>query len=360
MKQLRLTHQRLMTHASQNKMLFLLFFIGMTLSLLFFIYFYGNIVPYKTQEYSSALSYRQFSLEFPEENFFNKEALSVFPENEVQDIMVSCNIEIQGIDSNNLLIEASPILSAMLNGNNGNIVYFDLFDNSNSHLDAAILSKDFGQLDEIMIGGYPFTVVKQINNMANNVVFIPPEAYFDKGFPIETLTYSFYARPSPEKEKELHDQLRIAFPDSIFMQSPSDFVAYENEESANAIGAISLMYMVSLLSFLFLFKSLLDESSYEDSVFLIAGASRKKVIGVILTELICITFIGFCLAGFLHRIFYDTIFVPLNIYENIRYHFSDYLLIAALSSILSVLTSVPFIASYMRKTAIELKNQCKE
>jgi len=122
---------------------------------------------------------------------------------------------------------------------------------------------------------------------------------------------------------------------------------------------VCLLYAVSLLSFLFLFKNLLEESGYEDSVYMVVGASRKNVLFILFAELLSIIVVGFCIVAILHHILYDLVFLSINIYENIRYHFSDYLFVAVLSMALSALTAIPFIGAYMKKSTTELKNQYK-
>ena len=178
MKQLRLALHCLMAHVSQNKLIFVLFCVGMMLSLLSFIYFYGNLMPFKVNEYSNALHYRQFVMELPDASPLSKEDLTIFTEDLVQDVMIGCDADFQGLNVLDMPYEAEPRLHSLLNGNNGNVIYYDLFDADSESTDTVILSKEFGDLSEIQINGHPFTVVKQLDNFSISRIFIPPAAYF--------------------------------------------------------------------------------------------------------------------------------------------------------------------------------------
>ena len=86
------------------------------------------------------------------------------------------------------------------------------------------------------------------------------------------------------------------------------------------------IYLISILSFLFLFQYLIQENSYENVVYSLVGARKSSVVGIACMELTLLSGGSALLAGLLHAALYNPFFVHINIYGQVPYTLWDYLL----------------------------------
>ena len=105
-----------------------------------------------------------------------------------------------------------------------------------------------------------------------------------------------------------------------------------------------------LLSFLFLFQYLIQENSYENVVYTLAGAKKSSVVCIACMELTLLSGGSALLAGLLHAALYR----PLG---EVPYTLGDYLLCFLLTVLLSLAALAPFLTAYMRRSAAEMKRQ---
>lgn len=120
---------------------------------------------------------------------------------------------------------------------------------------------------------------------------------------------------------------------------------------------ISIVYLISLISFMFLMKFMVDVNSSENIIYSLVGAAKHTVMKIIALENFVLNlFIGlFSIA--IHVLLRNAVFEKVNTTAGIQYETKDYMIILLVMLAVSVLVQLPFLWNYYRNTMITLKNK---
>ena len=158
------------------------------------------------------------------------------------------------------------------------------------------------------------------------------------------------------ENRKIVASLKKLFPESD-IADPSGTVRDDYMQIAMATALISAVYLLALISFLFLMKYMIDQNRHENIVYSIVGASRRNVIAILFADIFVLTSLTI-LGGILFYLLFQTVlFDRINLASGIRLSGIDFLVIYLLMIGLSCLASIPFLWKYRKDSLITSKNQ---
>lgn len=185
---------------------------------------------------------------------------------------------------------------------------------------------------------------------------IPDKLYQELGVQTNRLTVVLNHKLSADESDTLADTLHQAFP-AAKIESPADYRENAERSVPGELFMVSVIYLVALASFVFIFKYMSDRNSTENVIYAIVGASKKKIMGIMALENMILASCSGIIGILLHVFLYEPFFSKINTLENIRYYLMDYLLVFLFTVLLSLLTVIPFLISFWRASLIESKNK---
>ena len=345
---------RIRTYARKNTLIFCLFLLGAVLSSLSFLFFYGNSMADKRNMAQNSLSYRTFTL-YGDRNWTMEDLQSLWDSASGSlDVRVSHTVELPAASE-------YPELSvqAFLNNNAG--VYFyqgqTSFTPEQLERDCAIAPSNTG--DFLNLEGMEFPVVGRTHHFSNDVVFIPIRSFLEHGFSPDSVELILDATPTRKENNHILERLAVLFPETS-IADPYQSIRADQSRNPGGVAMISGIYLISILSFLFLFQYLIQENSYENVVYTLAGAKKSSVVCIACMELTLLSGGSALLAGLLHAALYKPLFVHINIYGQVPYTLGDYLLCFFLTVALSLAALTPFLATYTHCSLAEMKRQFQQ
>lgn len=342
---------RIQTYARKNTLIFCLFLLGTVLSSLSFLFFYGNSMADKRNVARNSLSYRTFTL-YGDRNWTMKDLQSLWDSASGSlDVRVSHTVELPAASE---YPEFS--VQAFLNNNAGVYSYQGQtsFTPEQLEQDCAIAPSNAG--DFLNLEGTKFPVVGRTHHFSNDVVFIPIHSFLEHEFSPDSVELILDTIPTRKENNRILEQLSILFPETS-IADPYQSIRTDQSRNPGGVAMISGIYLISILSFLFLFQYLIQENSYENVVYSLVGARKSSVVCIACMELTLLSGGSALLAGLLHAALYNPFFVHINIYGQVPYTLWDYLLCFFLTVALSLAALTPFLATYTRRSLAEMKRQ---
>lgn len=402
MKTLRLAISRILTYFSENKTIFVLYFIGTISCVIMMIYYYGNTLNYMTGNSSfDDIEFRKYHVAFSSPTEVTEDTIEKLKEFEqkygIQDIELTTIID---LDGNNIEFSSNDeaindywlkklgnrdssdtdkkyiILSTYLNNNEDNS-FSDtkgrLF--TDEELSKNVASVSLGKAKSIKVGNTTFNVVKEKTAQEEfdgkiEKYYIPADAYFKTGIKTWTVDIVIKERFSQNMMYRyvnyLRDVFNIKFDPAVDNEGSYDYVRgpiIYYIEDANQVSSqfysIVYIFMLSLISFMFLLKYLMDSSRRENSILMMVGAKKRLVMLVNFIENVALTVISTVIAIAIHILLYSSVFSKANLYENIKYSAQDYAIIDLLAIGLSIIVQIPFIFTYWFKNVRNIKEGSK-
>lgn len=397
MKTLKLAFSRIFTYFSENKMIFILYLIGTITCVVMMIYYYGNTLTYKTGANNDDISFRLYSVDFIKPEEVTNETLEKLKSFEqsygIQDIILYSVLDKNGNDTMEPKYtvdydnngnksytfegdEKSPsyylsspdniddnviILESYLHNNN-NVMYnpkADIFTDKQLNQNVAIAPK--GKSGSLKIQGQDFEIIR---NESVSDYTIPIGKYFDSKVRTSKIEICVSERFSKNMMFRYGDFLNNLFAqlypnNNISVTTPEAFYGIEDNGIQQEFALIIIVFIVSVISFMFLLKYLMDSNRRENSIFMMVGAKKKHILIINFLENIILTVFCTAVAITLHAIFYNSLFSKINIYDNITYSLQDYAIIALVSIGLSIIVQIPFIFTYWFKNIRKIKEESK-
>lgn len=345
---------RIQTYARKNTLIFCLFLLGTVLSSLSLLFFYGNSMADKRNMARNSLPYRTFTL-YGDRNWTMEDLRALWDSASGSlDVRVSHTVEFPAVSE-------YPELSvhAFLNNNAGVYSYQGQtsFTPEQLEQDCAIAPSSVG--DSLNLEGTEFPVVGHTRHFDNNVVFIPIRSFLEHEFSPDSVELILDTIPTRKENNRILEQLSILFPETS-IADPYQSIRTDQSRNPGGVAMISGIYLISILSFLFLFQYLIQENSYENVVYSLVGARKSSEVCIACMELTLLSGGSALLAGLLHAALYNPFFVHINIYGQVPYTLGDYLLCFFLTVALSLAALTPFLATYTHRSLAEMKRQFQQ
>lgn len=120
---------------------------------------------------------------------------------------------------------------------------------------------------------------------------------------------------------------------------------------------ISTLYIICFIACAYLFKYVFDSNRYENTIYSLVGASKRRVVTIMLIEAGILSLASSIVTVIIHRLLLNTeFFIQLN-QEGIVYSMIDYLIIIGFTLVLSILTIIPFFITYLANPLIKTKRE---
>ena len=357
MKVLYIVLSRLFQYYRKNKLIFILFIIGGISSSLAVAYFYGNGSTYMANRSSEEFYYREYEVYFRQngEHYGEKEGvelasvkegLELIDQELIEKVFFGVDISLEEYRDGYKTRLFSSTEETYLVAIRGRVYFMPEEEWS------IIIPSDskFKIGDTVNINGHGFEVIGQ---QTFNDYYIPYSAYEKLQLPVSDMVIISEKRPD-YSEDQLLIQLQEVYPDS-HIRSPWLWRLNERNEAVAAIIIIAVCYAVSITSFMFLFKYMIDSISDETVIFLIVGGSKTEMSLMLFWETILLSLFSNGIGIGLHKLLYTSVFEKLNIAENIVYTLADYSIICLVMLVTSLIVVIPFVIRYYRKSLIDTR-----
>jgi ABC-type antimicrobial peptide transport system permease subunit len=354
MKYLSLVISKVKHYYSANKLIFILLVFGFFFSSISLIYTYGNFNSYKRQVLREDYFDRTYNIISDDYIATNSDSLKSFNIDDYSEIVFTYKDYNQKLDiDDGYNLEISTYLDNKfvdifrfkgrikfteeeLNSGNFIIAPYELVDYMNNSDELEIYNKTY------KIIGYHlgYDIIMPYNGFISNT---------DK---VNEITLTLKNKLDPDENTAFVNELHEKFADAG-ISSPYD--SYTGSEVSYFYIMIIILYIISILAFMFLMKYIVDKSSYENIIYSVVGASRGTVVFLILLENIVVSFLCGSAGILFYTIFYKSIFNKINLVPGIYYTLYDYITILFIIILCTMITSLPFLYSYYKNSLIRNK-----
>lgn len=364
MKTLKLALGRVAYYFRYHKLILVLFLLGMVACVLAFAFFYGTTALQKMEATNAVLS-RQYDVQLFSAENIEESRLSFLEQHDVEEILYTAPLDksaLQGKipDTDDMGEKIAFTVKAFQNNNEAKLLYLDSkssFTDEELEQNCVIAPAAIHYKDErVTINGVKYSVVGKYDGMGDYDFYMPVKAYQNVGFQTKSLQITLKQIPTEEENERLVAEINAAFHGSA-VTDPYQYIMQKTNKNATDLLTFCAIYLISICSFLFLLKYLLDRNQYENAVYSIAGASKNRVIRIAVCEILILSMGSAVFALLLHALLYDSVFQYINVYANVTYTFFDYLAILGMIFVLTLLCAVPFIVMYKRSSLIAFKNK---
>ena len=370
MKSLYLILQRLKQYYSKNKTVFIVYIIGSVFCAVVVSYFYGNLISRQSERGWPEYRYRQYELLFssPMAETINGET------GEVLDYLTKYNGE---LDGNELLesvmvvhylsgfsLDSWPCLTTCAYGE----PKFDIVDGSGEFTggDQVIIQAERSEQvgDTIVLADREFTVIGKYSNyrdFTHDDYYIPRETFMEMDITHDQIF--LYAKEEQDLLNPENDPVRalILSTYNCGINDGGGLVvsdgAVTEDVAVVEAAQISVCYVISMISFMFLLSYLLDSLRNETIISMIVGASKWRVRIMVFIEMTVLTAFTMIAGMAIHKSLYSIFFEKINIREDIIYTLTDYTKIFLMMFILSCLVEIPFVWRYTRLSPADARRR---
>lgn len=353
MKLISLIGSRLLHYYRSNKLIFCIFFLSSVICGIGFLYLYGNYTMAMRNRNDQYKTYRTYSMTFSNNPITIKDIsaslkkMKMSMEYSIIGAAISDNIEVCASVYGTPEITAITGESAFTeeeNKNGSNVIIMPSWEPFNKPTG---LNKENSTL---LLNG---TVFKIVGTHIDLEYYIPLKAYEHLGLPINRVKIIIVKKPTAASDTENMNELTALFPNA---QITSPIHYNQDKDFPMELFMICIVYGISMLSFMFLMKYMMDMNSRENVIYSIVGASKGTVIQLLLLDNVCLSVAASLISIGIHILFKESLFDKFSVSSNLIYKPSDYILSFFLIILVSSLTVIPFIASYSRKSLISAKN----
>lgn len=371
LKVLQLVFFRILQYFKSNKLIFILFIIGGILCSLTFIYFYGNLITLRNISGSNEELLRNYEIylnqPIDELNDNQKNILYKYPTEKltVQSQMKPSTVESDRIGSSyknymertdSIFLESSLLNTNLISKEAGRVQFTDDELQQNSHV--VILPPDFLDSPEIPetihIMGKPYQVIG-ISGSSNNL-YIPYTVFENENLKIDHISLMLKNELSDKENQKFERELQEVFPNAQISGS-SMMKDSMKKQVPNQLFFVSTIYLLAIISFMFLIKYMIDKNSGDDIICVLVGATRRTILKIILLQNFVLTLIVGIIGIALHCALRNNLFELINTQPNIQYYATDYLLILGMMVVISTIAIIPFLWSTFRHSLLDLKKK---
>lgn len=364
MKTFKLALSRVGYYFKYHKLIFVLFLLGMVACVLAFTFFYGSSALQKMEATNAVLS-RQYDIQLFSAEKIEENRLSFLKQYDVEEVFYTAPLGKSALkgkipDTDDMGEKITFSVKAFQNNNVTKLLYLDSksdFTEQELKENCVIAPSAIHYQDgKVTINGVKYSIAGKYESFDDYDFYMPLKAYQDGGFQTKNLQITLKQIPTEEENERLTADITAAFHGSA-VTDPYQYIEQMQEKGAGELVTVCAVYLIGLLSFLFLLKYLLDRNQYENAVYSIAGASKNRVICIAVCEILILSMGCAVFSLLLHALLYDSVFQYINVYENVTYTFFDYLAILGMIFVLSLLCAVPFIVMYKRQSLVAFKNK---
>ena len=236
----------------------------------------------------------------------------------------------------------------------GNIDSF-INDDHNTVLVSEFIFRPSAPLENLYLGDKEYFAVGEYGAGNEISVTIHYDEFASKIQYADSISFSFKEKlSSAENSKFIKNTKQQYFETVIDVISAAEI--YKSSDTIIYIGMICAIYIIAALSYIYIFKYLIEYNFSETIIYSINGAKPKTVFLIMFCDNAIISAAIGILTCLAHSLLYEKVFSLINMFGGIQYRFWDYVAITIFVSVLSSTVLLPFIYKYRNKEIIVLKN----
>lgn len=333
MKLLQLISSRIRQYWAGNRLIFILFLAGGILCSVMFTYFYGNMLSYMQYITSDDPYYRTYDVALteamgsdiprPEYEISLDDAQRLYEHDLVEAVTVQWLFEIFDADA----VQGDSWYMSMA-------IIAEFGDDPDITLDMG--SKDLGAEPYTVVVPYDSNAVvgdtieicgkelKVIGKHNLSDYYVSCDFFREIGAIVDRMTVVSADRLDLSNDP-LMVLLEEMFPE-CYLRSPVRWEnAYERRMTEELLFMLCPVYGVSLVSFMFLLRYLMDAILNNTIVSRIVGARKTQIFGMCFIESVALCAVVDAAGIGIHWLLYDSVFSKLNALQNLIYRPEDYL-----------------------------------
>ena len=357
---------RIHSFYKNNLVIFIIFLIGCALSTFTFIYFWGNSLPHMVNSAKDSYSYSNYTVIFHEPLEVNKILTAVKDDNSLDKVFVRKQITSNDIECEtpyspenlsgreNYYVIAEISDSPDYNIWRGDIDPFDNDDNK-SVLVSEYIFRPSAPLGNLYIGDKEYSVVGEYVAGTEISVTLRYDEFASDFRYADSISFSFKEKLSSAENSKFIKNTEQQYSETV-AEIISAAEIYRSSDTIIYLGMICAVYIIAVLSYIYIFKDLIEYNFSETVIYSIMGAKPKTVFLIMLCDNAIISAAIGILTCLIHSLLYENVFSFINMFDGIQYSFWDYTAITILVSVLSSIVLLPFIFKYRNKEIIVLKN----
>ncbi|MCM1308416.1 MAG: hypothetical protein NC223_07455 [Butyrivibrio sp.] len=346
MNYFRLVFSRITGYLREKRLLMALYIGSYILCVLVFIYAYNNFMPSVTREGRNNSIDRYYNFYLDGENIDAVEVTRVIEKYDPDYITFNHEvadhdgIEIQAYYKNEII---APVSGGMV----------DIGKYGGNHIIFPETTEEYGSRPKtVTLDGRSYEVAGWSSTIGTCVISM--QGYIDNGLSTSNVEVYLNRVLSYEKSEEFIGELAQLM-EIQSVNSPERYIEEEQRDNRIGIVSISLGFFAMMLIFGFLVKYIVQTSKREDGIYLLVGAGKGEVIGIIFLEHIIMNLALSVAAVLLHLILYYPIFGKINFYDNVHMSFADYVTVVAVTSLLSFVIILPHLIKSYRYSVADFR-----
>lgn len=355
MRNLLLAVMRIKDDFTNQKLLMTLYTAGSVICILVFLYFFVN-VPSLIQRYIALLNTpynRTYSVYLKEETEITKSDFDFLKDYNIENIGVEFHVDDAGFY---LTVSSTDYLTrGGLTQEQADKIFADDYI-LQVQCDTSPFSKPNALPKSVILNDTKFEVIDGIAEITYTDIWhtglISFDSFVKNHFKSSHISIVLKSSLSPRDSSELIALLSEGFEDkgvvSISDPLSNDPTETQRGELLREIMNITLLYIICFISCAYLFKYVFDSNRYENTIYSLIGASKRRVVTIMLIEAAILSIASFIVAAVINLLIFGTE----------TYGIFDYLAIAVFTLALSILTIIPFFVVYMKNPLIKTKNEC--
>lgn len=364
MKLLRLIRSRLRQYWVTNRLILCLFLVGGVLSSVAFAFFYGNMNRYLSYRTSMDTTYRTYEVRLsnewwsgmtkPETAIFADQVEALYASEAIESVKVSWffiyeeSVEYD-IPRGNFGMDAFSRIEARPGDQWEPVALVGSADFEEYPDGAVIPEESVAQIgDTFTIDGKTLTV---IGKCALADCIVSYETFLELAKSIDTMTILTKER-YPVINDPMEKMLQEMYPDLI-VDSPGHWAEYYEKRAMEVLFlGIGPVYAVSITSFLFLLRYLMDAMLRSTVICRMVGAGKRNIFALCLGEAAVMCAVTDAIGIGIHWLLYDEVFQKLNSAEDLTYLPEDYLAIFLIMLGLGMAVVALFVRKYARLSPV--------
>lgn len=334
MNYFRLVFSRITGYLRAKRLLMVLYIGSYILCVLVFIYVYNNFMPSVIREGRNDSIDRYYNI-YLDGAYVDADSIIEFIEGYDPGYIIFCHAVCES-DSENITVQAyyNDDVTTVMSGGRTNIGKYN-----GDYIIFPEETKRYGRKpDRVTLEDKSYEVIGWTAGFATAVVSM--RGYIDNKLTTSNIEIYLNQVLSYEKSEEFIDGLAQMMKIQG-VKSPELYAEEEQKNNRIGIISISLGFFAMMLVFGFLVKYIIQTNKKEDGIYMLVGAGKGEVIGIIFLEHIIMNLTLSATAVILHLALYYPIFNRINFYENVHMSFLDYVIVVALTSLLSFIIILP-------------------
>lgn len=359
MNTLKLVFSRVKDDIRNHPFIMLLYYIGSILCVLAFIISYNNVQNSfnSFQHFLNSIEFREYKINLNEEAELKKEDFNFLSDYDIENISCSTSFtdnydniyEVRTFSSIEYIYDVESRLK-------DNKTVAEVFNNSEYFSKNVIFSSNSGSDKVKMSDGSEFEICR-IPVTYNYITF---DKFTENNLKTTNIVIT---------TKTLHNSFENSEIKNLILENLGHYgitsveTMNDNnramEELYSMINTFVVVFLILLICFIgcaAMFKYVFNLNRYENVIYCLLGASKKRVTAIIILEAFIISVISSVSAIIIHAAAYDTYFKKID-YSGLGYAVSDYIIVAVFTVILSLATIIPFFVSYMRSPVMQMKEK---